>query len=424
VLEQRAGLQTSYAQGGYGWMDPAAIPPPGMFNTMRAGVVVTQHTMLLVDVVFTALRIISNTIIKMGDLWPFVDAFSDDNVPYRKYQATRYPILFDTFGGSGTGGVGGAMMQCTGRDRTVWSMGLFGEAYWYVLDRERGVKKAAGLPSAVEVLHPAFMEVKVENGQPVFLYGSGKDRQTLDPDDVIYIPFKSMPQARRALSPITYAGVAGALAMAAYEFGSTWFSQGASPSFMLRTDQKLGQAEVDRIASKFAIEHSGLANAHLPLVLDNGLQADRILATPDEAQYLHTLEYSRNVLASWFGLPPSLLGNALERQTPQPAHTSEEETSRFLQYTLSGYMVPLEEAHSGLLPVGVKAAFNENALSRPDAQFLSQLIMALRQAQVASIDELRTRYMGLGPTADGSGASVIAPLASNTAPEQTKEAGA
>jgi HK97 family phage portal protein len=256
----------------------------------------------------------------------------------------------------------------------------------------------------------------------VFIYGTGVSKQELDPDDVVHIPFKSMPQARRSLSPITYAGVAGALAMAAYEFGSTWFSQGASPSFLLSTDAKLGQEEVQRIAQKFVIDHAGLSNSHLPLVLDNGLKADKLLSSPDEAQYLHTLEYARNVIASWFGLPPTLLGNALERQTPQPAHTSEEETSKFLQHTLSGYTVPLEEAHAGLLAKGVKASFNEAALSKPDAQFLSQLIMALRQTQVATQNDLRTRYMGWEPLDDPAADQATAPLASNTAPSQTNPA--
>lgn len=403
---------------GYGWTDPSAIPPPGMGHMQRAGVLVTEHTMLQVDVVFTALRILSNNIIKMGDLWAYTEVMSDDAIPYRKYLPERPAILSDTFGGGGLGGRGGAMMQCTGRDRTVWSMALFGEAFWYVLARDKS-PRTAGLPIALEVLHPLFMEVKTDDyGNPEYIYGSGQDRRKLDPDDVIHIPFKSLPGARRGLAPVEYAGVAGALAMAAYEFGSAWFSQGASPSFLLTTDQKLGQAEVDRIAQKFLIEHSGLASSHLPLVLDNGLKAEKVMAAPDEAQYLQTLEYARQVIGAWFGIPQSKMPNALQRQAESPPHTRQEETTTFLQDTLSGYMVPLEEAHSGLLPDGVKAGFAEHLLAKPDAQFLAQLIMALRQSQAASINDVRTRYLGWAPV-DG-GDEVMAPLASNVAPEQTQ----
>lgn len=409
----------SYGNG-YGWMDPAAIPPPGLGNMQqRAGVMVTEHTMLQVDVVFTALRILSNNVIKMGDLWAYTEVMSDEAIPYRKYLTERPEILTNTFGGGGLGGRGGSMMQCTGMDRTIWSMALLGEAFWYVLARDKTPRRA-GLPTALDVLHPLFMDVKTEHGRPVYLYGSGANRQELDPDDVIHIPFKSLPGARRGLNPVEYAGVAGALAMAAYEFGSAWFSQGASPSFLLSTDQKLGQAEVDRIANKFLIEHSGLSQAHLPLVLDNGLKATKVLNTPDEAQYLQSLEYARQVIGSWFGVPPSKIPNALQRQSPMPAHTRQEESISFLQDTLSGYTVPLEEAFSGLLPAGVKAAFAEHMLSKPDSQFLSQLVLALRTSQAASINDVRTRYLGWAPV-DG-GDDVIAPLASNVAPGQTDDA--
>lgn len=419
AIETR-GVMTSWPSG-YGWTDPSAIPPPGMGHMQRAGVLVTEHTMLQVDVVFMALRVLSNNIIKMGDLWAYREVLSPEAIPYRQYLSDRPEILADTFGGGRLGGRGGAMMQCTGRDRTVWSMALLGEAFWYVLARDQR-PKTAGLPIAVEVLHPLFMEVKTDDfGQPVYIYGSGQNRRELDRDDVIHIPFKSLPGARRAMSPIEYAGVAGALAMAAYEFGSTWFSQGASPSFLLSTEQRLGQAEIDRIAQKFLIEHSGLSQSHLPLVLDNGLKATKVLNTPDEAQYLQTLEYARQVIGAWFGIPASKIGNALQRLTPQPAHTQEQETTAFLQDTLSGYMVPLEEAHSGLLPQGQKAGFAEHLLAKPDAQFLSQLITALRQSQVASINDLRTRYLGWAPVEGGD--EVLAPLASNTAPEQTPNAG-
>ena len=418
ITEQRSGLQSSWGgMGGYPIMDPAAIPPPGFSNQQRAGVLVTQHSLLQVDVVFTALRIISNNIIKMGDLWAYRRDISPDNIPFRRFLPEQPGILTDTFGGGGLGGRGGTMMQCTGRDRTVWSMALFGEAFWYVLERDRLVR-----PSCIEILHPAFMEVKEGKGGPIFVYGTGSEKQELDSDDVIHIPFKSMPQARRSLSPITYAGVAGALAMAAYEFGSTWFSQGAAPSFILTTDAKLGQEEVKRIADKFTIEHSGLHSAHLPLVLDNGLKAEKVMSSPDEAQYLHTLEYARNVIASWFGLPGSLLGNALERQTPQPAHTSQEESMKFLQHTLSGYTVPLEEAHSALLPNKTLACFNTQALQEPDAQFLGQLMLALRQSQAATVNDLRTRYLGWAPVEDPAADQAMAPLASNVAPSQTGNA--
>src|SRR5438270_9499126 len=111
LIEERSGLQSSWGgMGGYPIMDPSAIPPPGFSQQQRAGVLVTQHSLLQVDVVFTALRIISNNIIKMGDLWAYKEALTEDNIPYRKYLGSRPGILTDTFGGGNLGGRGGAMM--------------------------------------------------------------------------------------------------------------------------------------------------------------------------------------------------------------------------------------------------------------------------------------------------------------------------
>jgi HK97 family phage portal protein len=398
---------------GYGWSDPAAIPPPGLFNMSRAGVVVTQHTLLQVDVVFTALRIISTAILKMGDPRAYTLALSSpDNIPYRQYLAKQPGVLTDTWGGQ--------LMQYDGRRRTIMSMALFGEAFWYVLDRDPKPSNY-GRPSALEVLHPAFMEVKADDqGGPVYVYGSGQNKRVLPNENVVHIPFMAMPAAKRALSTVEYLGVSGALAMAAYEFGSTWFAQGPSPSFILSTDQKLGQAEVERIAQKFTIEHSGLQSSHLPLVLDSGLKADKVMASPDEAQYLETLEYARNVIASWFGIPETLLPNALQRQPAPAPHTAEEEVRRFVLYTLSGYTTPLEEAYAMLLPPDQFVSFPEDSLSRPDSQFLAQEIMALRQTQVATPNDLRVRKLNWPPLDDPAADQALNPLASNTAPEQTR----
>lgn len=406
VIESRASSMTSWPMG-YGWNNPSAIPPPNLGQMSRAGVLVTQHTALQVDVVFTCLRIISNNIVRMGDPWAYTEALSDDNIPYKEYLADQPSLLTSTWGPRQT--------QSLGMDRTVWSMGLFGEFFWWVAERDN-----LAYPTALDVLHPAFMEVKSDEqtGLPVYIYGTGQNRVTLDRDNVVHGVFKSLPAARRALNPIEYAGVSIALAMAAYEFGSTWFSQGASPDFVLSTDQKLGQTEVERIAAKFLIEHSGLQSAHLPLVLDSGLKATKVMASPDEAQYLQTLEYARSVISSWFGIPTSWMGNALQKLAEPAPGSMQEEMMRFTAHTLSGFITPIAQALSMMLPQGVKCRLREEELTQPNSTAMAELMQAMRNTQAASVNDVRTRLLGWAPV-DG-GDDPLAPLASNTAPEQTE----
>ena len=385
---------------GWGWQDPAAIPPPGLFTMQRAGVPVTTHTALQVDVVHTALRVISNAIIKMRDPRAYRIGYDSQNRPYRQWMNPQPPILTNTFG---------RMFQYDGRRRTVISMALFGEAFWYTLTRDY-----LGFPTAIEVLNPAFVTVNQDdNGAPVYYYGAGVNRKQLRTEDVTHIPFMAVPGGRRGLSSIEYAGIQYALALAAMEYGQRWFSQGASPSFLLSTDQKLGKDEAKSIAQRFLIEHGGLQSSHLPLVVDSGLRVEKISSTPDEAQYLATLEYSRRCIAAWFGLPSHLVGGDADKGNVW-GKTVQEQGYQLVDFTLAGYIVPLEEAYSSLLPRGQYAAFNEQAILRANAADLAAEITALRTTGVESKNDIRVERLGKPPVAGGD--DLDAPLNSNTSP--------
>jgi hypothetical protein len=159
------------------------------------------------------------------------------------------------------------------------------------------------------------------------------------------------------------------------------------------------------------------------VVLDSGLKATKVMASPDEAQYLNTLEYSRQCLGAWFGIPPSKMPNALQRQPSAPPHVRQEEQEGFIADTLTGYLAPLEEVHSALLEATSEfACFETDKLTRADAQFLAQQVQAYRITQAASINDVRTRLIGWAPVEGGD--QVMAPLASNTSPSQTGNQGA
>lgn len=285
-----------------GWNDPAAIPPHGLFNQRHAGVPVTPKTAMQVDTVFTALRVLANGFINMGNPRSFSYGFSEDNRPYKKWDKVQPPVLSNTFGDQ---------YQFDGMTRTVLSLALFGEAWWVKL-----MYDDMGYCTMVEVLNPAFVEVRPDpnnKSRPTYWYGSGVNKVQIPAKSLIHIPFMAMPGGNRGLSSIEYAGIAMALALAAMEFGSQWFAQGAAPSYILSTEAKLSEEEVTRIAQKFQVEHSGLKQAHLPLVVDQGLKVDKTGASADEAQFINTLDYTRMVLASYFGLPSHLVGSTANK---------------------------------------------------------------------------------------------------------------
>lgn len=382
---------------GYGLQDPAAIPPPGMYHQQRAGVPVNIHTALQVDSVFTALRVLVNAIIKLGDPRAYTHVLDAENRPYRAWLAEQPSILTNTWGPS--------MFQFDGQARSVISLGLFGEAFWYALEFDD-----MQYPTALEVLNPALVEMKRDG---TVWYGSGTGKVELNPEKLTHIPFMAMPGAQRGLNSVEYAGVAFALALAAMEYGQRWFSQGASPSYLLSTEQKLGQPEIDRIAQKFLIEHGGLQAAHLPLVVDNGLTVQKIQSTPDEAQYLGTLEYARRVIAAWFGLPTHLVGGTADGGNVWGG-TVEQQSIQMVAFTLSGYIVRLEQAYSRMLPKPQKAALAESELMTLDATSLAKLIQMERLTGVKTPNDIRVERFGLRPIKGGD--DLLVPLNSNTSP--------
>lgn len=392
---------------GWGWNDPAAIPPPGMYNMQRAGVPVTAHTSLQVDAVFTSLRVLSNAVIKMGPARAYTTGYDVDNRPYREWIAPEPSILTHTFG---------PMRQYDGMARTVVSMALFGEAFWLIMTRDRML-----YPTSVEVLHPAFMDVKInkEDGGPDYWYGTGVHKVLLPREDVEHIPFLALPGATRGLNSIEYAGVSYALALAAMEYGQRWFSQGASPSFLLSTEQKLGTEEVERIAQKFLVEHSGLQASHLPLVVDSGMKVQKISSTPDEAQYLGTLEYARMCIAAWFGLPSHLAGGTADKGNVW-GKTVQEQGIQLVDFTLSGYVVRIEEVLSSFLPKSDAAKFDESTIQRASAADQAARISALRTTAVVTQNDVRVEELHMKPL---PGADTLdAPLASNSTPTTPGEA--
>lgn len=379
---------------GWGFTDPAAIPPAGLRSMSRAGVPVTVQTALQVDAVFTAMRVISNAIVKMGSPRAYTIGLDKLNRPYRQWLASQPGILTNTFGD---------MFQFDGMTRTVMSLGIFQEAWWYVLTRDYLQR-----PTALEVLNPAIVDTDKEPG--AVWYGVGAQKRRLNSEGVIHIPFMILPGATRALSSIDYAGVNYALALAALEYGQRWFAQGASPSYLLTTEQKLGQDEVKRIAEKFVVEHSGLQAAHLPLVLDSGLKAEKIQATPDEAQYLKTLDYARSVIAAWYGLPSHLMGGANDRGNVW-GRTVQEQGFQMNDYTLSGYFVRLDEAFSSLLPRGTFAKLDEDAVIRANSADEAKRVLAERTAGTKTINDIHAER-GEPPVEGGD--DPLLPLNSNT----------
>lgn len=382
------------------------IPPHGWDYQSDAGVALTERSVTQLSPVNRCLSIIARYIVNLGDPLPYTTAYDPTtNLPYTKYIAPIPEVLTNTWGLLPDGR---PRSQSEGISATVYSLALFNEAIWLTVTRDD-----LGNPSALTPLHPAFVEIKSDaSGFPLYSYGApGKGSIPLDPADITHLRLDARPGTLRGVSSLVSASLGYGMLLAALKYGLKFFGQGASPSFLLTTEGTLSQEQTERIMAKLMIEHSGLDMAHLPLILTNGLKAEKIGTTPDEAQFIGTLLHASNDVADYFGVPNVWISSS--GSNTLWGKTAQEVRQTFLDATLSGYVVPLNEAFSSLLPRGQSAMLNTRPLLRGNSADTAKEVQALRTATVLTENEIRMNYYNLPPLPGGD--DLHAPLASNVA---------
>jgi hypothetical protein len=406
--------------GGLGWTSDMSltgvVPPHGWSSYNSAGVEVSAATVISIGVVQRCIEVIQNSFFEMGRPEVFTKSYDKDGHWFPSYlmeTAGNYPSLFQgSPWGIGLFADNAPIPYNFGIGKTITSMALFGEAWWYCTQRDY-----LGKMQSLEVLHPAFLVIPP---QPTpaeraagkvwkITYGSGANATVLDPNGLVNIPKLVMPGDLRAVNPIQSESAMFAIALAALQYSLTWFSQGASPSFMLTTDNKLDPDAVDKIYEKLVIEHSGLKKANLPLVFDSGLKYQSTQMDPNKSQMSQTLAYSREEISGWFGIPGHLVGIP-GGSGGNWGRGLQEENYGMLTFTLSGYRNPVDEAFTSIIARGLYATTSPRNLLHVDEAEMATAGMNRRMAAVTTPNEER-RKLQLPPVKNGD--DIETPMNSN-----------
>lgn len=258
-------------------------------------------------------------------------------------------------------------------------------------------------------LDPARMRFgRSSHGDKVYSYTdtAGNDFAWTDAE-VFHLPGLGF-DGIAGVAPIKMAMQAVGLGLAAEEYGARLFGSGALMSGVLQTEQRLEQAQADRLQQSWAQRTGGgLINAHRIPVLDSGASFHSVSMPNDQAQFLESRKFQVVEIARWFGLPPHLLGD-VERSTSWGTGI-EQQTIGLVKFTLaSDWLVPTEQRVSlGLLPANVEAKYNVDALMRGDAAARAAFYTAMRNLGVFSVNEIRD-LEDMDPIPDGD--SRIEPL--------------
>jgi len=276
------------------------------------------------------------------------------------------------------------------RETLMTHLLLWGNAYAQIIRNGKG--EVIGLYP----LMPDRMNVdRDEHGKLYYEYMVSSDDAPinkvstvkLQPSDVLHIPGLGF-DGLVGYSPIAMAKNAIGLAIAAEEYGSKFYANGATPSGILEYPGTVKEPE--KVRESWNAGFGGSSNSHKVAVLEEGMKYTPISISPNEAQFLETRKFQINEIARIFRVPPHMVGD-LEKSS---FSNIEQQSLEFVKYTLEPWLVRWEQAmQRALISPNNKAAFfikfNVDGLLRGDYQSRMSGYATARQNGWMSANDIR-----------------------------------
>lgn len=270
---------------------------------------------------------------------------------------------------------------------------------------------AVGRPRALWPLLPNRTRADRTDGRLTYYTRpvEGGPEYPLSPAQVLHIHGLGF-DGLRGYSVIAQARESIGLALATEEFGARFFGNGASVSGVLEHPGKLGVTGVQQLREAWSEMHTGLANQHRIAVLEEGMKYQRIGIPPEDAQFLETRRFQRGDIASWFKVPPHMIGD-LDRAT---FSNIEHQSIEFVVRTLAPWFVRWEqECNRRLLLAGERGTlffkYLIAALLRGDINSRYAAYAVGRSNGWLSADDIRDMEE-MNPLPNGEGALYLVPL--------------
>lgn len=373
--------------------DPWSIPSNGSLSLYSsAGVPVDEASVLSLLAVTACVRIISDTVSGL----PFDAIHTAGKI--RTVVDPTPRIIADPFGGADVlGGFG--LTRKAGLNQIMVSLLLRGNAYIAVVDYD----ELTGLPSLLQVLSPDAVAVDVDRKTGARLYKV--NNEPFPAERMIHIVGMALPGQPVGVSMLQFAKRSIGLGIAAEEYGSMFFGNGAHLSGIIEIPGDLKPDAARVVKESFESKHSGMRHAHAVGVLTGGAKFAPISVSPEDAQFLATRQLQTGEIAMLMGVPPHMLGQV--DRTTSWGRGIEEQTLGFLKYTLQAWVQRIEDAWTPLLPQPIKGYFNLDGLLRADTTTRYTAYQAARNAALMTTNEIRA-LENLPPVEGGD--DLFAPL--------------
>ena len=260
------------------------------------------------------------------------------------------------------------------------SLLLAGNAWGLVTSRV-----GAGLrPSQIELIAPHRVTVQVATDGAVTYRLDGRE---IDRDDLWHLRAYPWPGSLLGLSPIAHCAQSVGVGLAAEKFGAQFFGDGATPSGVLATDQRLSCDQAEELSAIWHAYFSNRTGRRKIAVLGDGLKFQPVSVAPEESQFLDTQKFTVAQICRVYGVPPEMI--AAEAGNSLTYANVEMRSLDFLTYAINPWLVRLETALTGLVPRGQYCKFNAGGLLRTDLKSRYQSYEIGLRAGFLTVDEVR-----------------------------------
>lgn len=354
-----------------------------------AGVNVNQDSVFQVNAVFSAVRLIADTI---GTL-PIDVYVARDGQRFNYRPKPQWMIQPDI-----------ALPREAFFNQVITSMLIDGNAFI------RLFTNGSGEIVNMVVLNPLGVEMKRNGDGRVTFTVEGEDRP-LSSENILHIPDVLRPGKLRGISRVKAMKEDFGLAIALRNFSATLFGSGASMQGVIEYPGNLTAEQAKNLTESFDSRHRGWRRAHKTGVLSGGATFKSTQIDPDKSQAIEARRLAVEDIARAFGVPNHLLGI--------PGTTSyasvEESNRQFLTMTLRPVASKIENGLTSLMPryPGGDSAFvrfNFDALVRSDLATRAAAYSTGLQSGWLSVNDVR-RFEDLTPIQESAADQPRVPLA-------------
>jgi HK97 family phage portal protein len=264
----------------------------------------------------------------------------------------------------------------------VWSLLLPGNAYLGILGDPMN-------PAAIDVLDPAKVDVRRENGRKTF-YVSGQPVGF----PIVHIPGRMRPGDLVGMSPIDWCRQTIGIGLAAGKYGAEFFDGEGNMPGVIELPHPAQPETLRDLARQWQRKRKS-GGRGLPGVIQNGGQWKPTGVNHEQAQFLQTRKWTAAEIAGQiFMLDPSDLGIPVEGSSLTYANL-EQRNVRRLQVALMPWIRRIEAALTLLIPGG-NYRFDVDSRLRGNTRESYETLSVAIAAGFMTVDEARD-ILGFDP---------------------------